>query len=158
MSAACRRGNPGRAGARDRAGGFVLLELVLAFGILALLAALALPRSRPFDGPARLGLKAHEIAVLLRRDRDAARRAQQSVSTAIDPLGGTVRSGAANGAVTVPPAFVLRSAAPAIRFAPDGSASGGRILLAGRTSGAVAVAIDGLTGAVTVTREDARVR
>ncbi|WP_157091407.1 general secretion pathway protein GspH [Methylobacterium nodulans] len=152
LSGPC-RWYPQRPPARDPSGGFVLLELVLALTILSLIAALALPWARPFDGPARLGIKAHEIAVLLRRDRDAARRAQRSVSTEVDLLSRTVRSGAANGEVAVPSAFALRVVAPVIRFSPDGSASGGAIFLAGQQKGGiVAVAVDDLTGAVTVTR------
>ncbi|WP_026190789.1 hypothetical protein [Methylobacterium sp. WSM2598] len=147
---------PGRGPARERAGGFVLLELALALLILALLAALALPRARPFDGPARLGLKAQEIAALLRRDRDAALRGQTTIRTEIDLARRAVRSGAANGEVPVPTAYALRVAAreTAIRFRPDGSASGGTVFLAGPGGGGLAaVEVDDLTGAVTVTRE-----
>jgi general secretion pathway protein H len=154
MSAARR---PRLTNTRDRAGGFVLLELILALTIVSLLAALALPFARPFDGTARLRLKAQEIAVLLRRDRDAALRGQRPVSAQVDLARRSVRSGAANGEVAVPEAYALRASAAAlqgIRFAPDGRTSGGEIFLSSLTGGGlVAVRVDDLTGAVTVLRE-----
>ncbi len=145
--------------ARDRSGGFTLLEVALAMAVLGLVAALALPRITQAPGPTRLRAASQEIAGLLRHDRNAAIRGRVPVTTSLDLAGRTLRSGAGGGTVAIPPGVAVdftRAASQTdaggggIRFSADGRASGGVITLR-RTDGlAYDVAVNWLTGGVTV--------
>lgn len=135
-----------------RSAGFVLIEMMLALALVALLAALALPRARPFDGGAAIRAKAYEAAALLRADRDAARRSDRPVETVLDLGRRRLRSGASSDAVALPNAVALRLAAAApgrVRFYPDGRSSGGALTL-GAGAGALSLEIDPLTSAVRI--------
>ena len=112
-------------GARD---GFALMELMLALALIALVAALALPRARPFDGGAALRSKAYETAALLRADRNAARRLNREVASTVDFGLRRIVSGATHDAVGLPEGVSMRLSAPdyaGFRFFPDGRSSGG---------------------------------
>jgi general secretion pathway protein H len=111
--------------------GFTLVELLVVLTILALVAAMALPRLS-----ARLGPTAGERAAGLADQLRAAR--EQAISTARPTQ------------VPVDPAMA-RSEPPVdiavILFFPDGSSSGGRLLVEGAGPPAV-IEIDDLTGRV----------
>ncbi|KQT60134.1 hypothetical protein ASG52_18625 [Methylobacterium sp. Leaf456] len=131
--------------------GFTLLEMVLALALIGLVATLALPRS-PRDSGTSLRIKAYEVMALLRADRDAARAGGAPVTARVDLVERTLRSGASERAVALPPRISVRLSeglAGGVRFFPDGTATGGEIFLARPGLGSLlAVRIDGLTAAV----------
>lgn len=111
--------------------GFTLIELLVVLTLLALVAALVLPRLS-----ARLGPTAGERAAGLADQLRAAR--EQAISTARPTF------------VPVDPALAVPdppSAGATILFFPDGSSSGGRLVVEGAGAPA-AVEIDDLTGRV----------
>ncbi|WP_232631084.1 prepilin-type N-terminal cleavage/methylation domain-containing protein [Methylobacterium sp. Leaf118] len=132
--------------------GFTLLELSLALALIGLVAALALPRASPRDSGTSLRIKAYEMIALLRADRDAARARGVPVVARIDLVARALRSGASDRAVALPPRLAVRVSeglAAGVRFAPDGTASGGEIFLARPgLGGLLAVRIDPLTATV----------
>ncbi|MFY9294960.1 MAG: prepilin-type N-terminal cleavage/methylation domain-containing protein [Methylorubrum rhodinum] len=135
----------------ERRAGFTLLETVLALALIGLVATLALPRS-PRDSGTSLRIKAYEVMALLRADRDAARAGGVPVVARVDLAERTLRSGASERAVALPPRMSVRISeglTGGVRFFPDGTATGGEIFLARPGSGGLlAVRIDGLTAAV----------
>lgn len=137
--------------------GFTLLELLVVLGLLALGLALVAPSL----GGARSGLvvrsTAYELATNLRAARGAARATNVDHALTIDlaqrqywaegvvgprplPRGIVVE-------VTVPESERMARTAGRIRFFPDGSASGGRLVLQDKRSIAVIV-VDWLNGDV----------
>ena len=137
---------------RDRSGGYALIELMLALALMALIAALALPRARPFDGGAALRSKAYETAALLRADRDAARRLDKEVASVVDFTRRRIASGSERQTVDLPDGVAMRLAADrfaGFRFFPDGRSSGGALTLdaGGRT---LVLRVDRLTSAVEI--------
>ncbi len=136
--------------------GFTLVETTLALALIGLIAALALPQALPNAGPTALRAKAVEIAALLRVDRNAALRTGRTVTTAVDAGARRVRSGVSQATIDVPKAFALQLAAGVpggFRFFPDGTSSGGELILARPDSG-VLVRVNDLTAAVSVRRAD----
>ena len=150
-----------RATTRHRVGtgqqGFTLLELLVVMGILAF----ALTLVAPSLNRARLGVAvrsaAYELAAHLRSTRAAARETNVEHVLTIDVEG---RRYWAEGAVaprqlpqsvamdlTVPASERIGANAARVRFFPDGSSSGARVVLDdGRSSAAIRV--DWLTGDV----------
>lgn len=129
-----------------------MIELMLALALIALLAALALPRARPFDGGAALRSKAYETAALLRADRDAARRLDKEVASVVDFSRRRIASGSAAQAVDMPDGVAMRLAGDrfaGFRFFPDGRSSGGELLLdaGGRR---LMLRVDRLTSAIEI--------
>ena len=76
---------------RRRRDGFTLIEMAVALLVVALVAALALPRVLPGRDSHVI---AYDIAALLRADREYAARQQRLVMTRIDVAGRQVVSGA----------------------------------------------------------------
>jgi general secretion pathway protein H len=139
--------------------GFTLLELMVVIGILALAVAIVAPSLNR----ARLSLlarsAAYELAAGLRAARAAAQSANRDQIVTIDLARhrywaeGVVapRTFPANVAVelAVPESERLGPAAGRVRFFPDGSASGARVVLNdGRQ--AASVLVDWLNGAVRI--------
>ncbi len=125
---------------------------MLALVLIALVAALALPKARPNDGTAALRAKAYETAALLRADRDAARRLQREVASVVDFDRRRVASGLQSQSVFFPGGVSLRLKAdmfPGFRFFPDGRSSGGELMLAAGPRGLV-LRVDRLTSAVEI--------
>lgn len=117
---------------RDRHRGFTLIEMTLALAILAMIAALALPRMMPATGSTTLRVTSYEIAALLRSDRNAAARGGAPVVTLVDAAGRRVQSRSSGIAVTIPEdvAVSLDSRVrQGIAFLPDGRSSGGNVVL-----------------------------
>lgn len=141
-----------------RAGGFTLIELIVVLAVLGLALALFARYKAPWS--AALGLRgtAAELAQQLRLARAEAIARDRPVEFALDLADRRYRVGE-GPAHALPADVAIRlvtiagerrgAAAAAIRFNPDGSASGGRIALAagGRS---IAVGVDWLTGKVTV--------
>lgn len=125
---------------------------MLALALIALIASLALPKVRPYDGGAALRAKAYETAALLRADRDAARRLDREVASVVDFGSRRVAAGSARRAVMLPDGMSLRLKADrfqGFRFFPDGRSSGGELaLVAGRS--ALVLTVDRLTSAVEI--------
>jgi general secretion pathway protein H len=137
--------------------GFAMIEVMLALALMALIAALALPRARPFDGGAALRAKTYEVAALLRADRDAARRANREIASVVDFSGRRIASGATRTAVRLPQGAAMRLSADrfsGFRFFPDGRSSGGQLVLdyGGRR---LALRVDRLTSAVEIRSAEA---
>lgn len=130
--------------------------MTLALALVGLITALALPRVLPNAGASGMRIKAFEIAALLRVDRNAALRSGRTVATAVDAGARRVRSGASGATVVVPAAFALQLATGApngFRFFPDGTSSGGELILA-RPDAGLSVRVNDLTAAVSIQRVD----
>lgn len=146
---------------RDR--GFTLIEVLVVVAVLGL--ALALLAARGPQRSAALDLRgaAEQVAGSLRLARARAIASNRMVGVTFDAAARSVRlDGTAPG--VLPPGVGLSVTATfsdagvgeapgtpvrAIRFAPDGSSTGGRVLLDGRGR-RVQVGVDWLTGRVSV--------
>jgi len=85
------------------ADGFTLLETVCVLAIVALVAAIALPRAPSATTSQGVRAYAVEIAAMLKADRDAAIRKQMPVSTILSAASRSLRSGSGGGALELPP-------------------------------------------------------
>lgn len=135
----------------DPQAGFSLMELMLALAVIALVAAVALPKSGFSAGPAVVRAKAYEAAALLRADRTEALRTRRTVETRFDAVAGVLRSGASHDTVTLPAAVSARfeGRGAGIRFYADGKSSGGLLAFASR-SVTLDVRVDDFTSAVEI--------
>lgn len=129
-----------------------MIELMLALVIVSLLAALALPLARFGTGPGLQRYESRRVAALLQADRNEALRSGRPVVTRIDLSARRIVSGAAAGEVALSQTVSLDSRPSGldrVLFAPDGSSSGGDIVLAvgGRN---VAVRVSALTAAIRI--------
>jgi len=139
--------------------GFTLVELLVALGLLALLTAVAVPMLSGRPGGAELHARAQAIADGLNRTRGAAIATNRPAAFELDLGARSFRAAGDTRAGRIPPGFAVsavsaRSETGAdgrtrFRFFPDGSASGGRIVLSGAT-GRREIAIDWLTGGVRI--------
>lgn len=141
---------------KDR--GFSLIELLVVLAVMGLVLALVVGYRAPWSSGLSIEATAAELASGLRLARSQAIADNHPVAFALDLAGHRYRVGGdlprslptklALGLLTVN--GERRSAAIGdIRFNPDGSSSGGRIVLA-NGSRRVAVGVDWLTGRVTV--------
>lgn len=142
-----------------REAGFTLLELIVVLAVLGLLAALVAMRGPPVSHALALRSVVSEIAAGLRATRQDAITSDRPAEYRIDLARRTARG--ADGTVVWLPAGMgvtvltadgeVRNAEVAdIRFEPDGSSTGGRIVLVDgqhRTG----IGISWLTGRVSVT-------
>jgi general secretion pathway protein H len=141
--------------ARARSVGFTLIEMLVVLVILALITGLLIDR---LTGHPRLDLHAaaDHLATTLREARGEAIAGDRTVGVVIDPEhhvyamdGGSLVGLPAELAIAVFGLSTQHANAKAIRFAPDGSASGGVVNL--RFDGReVEVAVDWLTGQVSM--------
>lgn len=136
-------------------GGFTLLELLVVLGVLALATILVMPLAGPRDSTWPLRSAALELAAHLRATRAAAIRNNVEMTFIFDTA---VRQYWADGLaprhrwpdqlaleIVIPGAEQIGGGVGRFRFYPDGSSSGGQIILRqGRTS--TRVAVDWLTG------------
>jgi general secretion pathway protein H len=124
-----------------RDAGFTLLEMLVVLVIVALAAGLLLTHDpRPSPAVAARGAAA-QVAAALRAARGRAILTDAPVAVTLDAV--RHRLGIAGEAPVPLPPVVPISGSGVILFAPDGSSSGGRIVLGGRT-----VTVDWLTGRV----------
>lgn len=132
---------------RDRRGGFALAEVMIALVMIALIAALAMPGLVRPTGPGTLRAAAMNASALLRTARNAALGSGHAATVTAN--GGSIRSASVGAAVSMPPGATAGPPGAAVRFAPDGRASGGPLIL-GSAAGVFAIGADPETGAIDV--------
>ncbi len=132
--------------------GFTLVELLVVFALLGLLAVVLVSHMRIEDVPLRFA--AREVAVELAAHRDEAIRRNETIELTFDERtilrDGKVRYAAPDSVeieVSPPPM--------AIRFFPDGSSSGAEITIVEGDKREL-VSIDWVTGRIRVGDDDAR--
>ncbi|MGX1321677.1 general secretion pathway protein H [Bradyrhizobium sp. USDA 377] len=143
--------------------GFTLLEMVCVLAIVAMLAAILLPRMPTATSRPRLEAYAVEVAALLKADRNAAVSRYGAVSAVVDARARTVRSGSSAWIVQVPQDVVFdallpqrcngRPALSTISFFASGMSCGGTIRLT-RFGSAIEVRVNWLTGGVEIVPQD----
>ncbi len=139
--------------------GFTLLEIICVMAIIAMLAAIALPAFP--RGTSRAGLEALAVksAALLQSDRNAAIRRGVLVSTEVDTVARTIRSGAGTQRVQVPTDVAFsavladtcneRDAGTTISFFASGLSCGGTVSLS-RLGATFEIRVAWLTGGVEI--------
>jgi general secretion pathway protein H len=151
-----------RAGRHERAGeedGFTLLEAVCVVAIIAILAAVLLPKIPRATSRPRLEAYAIETASLLKTDRSAAIRRQVQVATDVNAMSRLVRSGASGRVVQIPDDVAFdailpercnqRAAFATISFFASGMSCGGAIALT-RFGVGFEIRVNWLTGGIEV--------
>jgi general secretion pathway protein H len=83
-------------------GGFTLIEIVCVLAIIALVVAILLPEIPRGTSHSRLEAYALQIATVLKADRNAAIRRRAVITTEINAVSRSVRSGATERTVRVP--------------------------------------------------------
>ena len=143
-------------GGRD--GGFTLLEMIILLVVLGLVAGIVVSHGPMRSRGVEVRTVVADVVRALRQARGSAIAADQPVLVVVNGTRRTL-SVAGGPPLTMPVGLDLAAATgtdlvptpklAAIRFSPDGSSSGGRILLAdGRRK--VLVGVDWLTGRVSV--------
>ena len=142
-------------------GGFTLLELIVVMGIVALTATLVLPRLQSANARAGLQSATQQLAATLRLARAQVLYSGAEQTETLDPAGHLYWTDAMPGKRAIDPRLTLRIEEDGfewagqlrqIRFRPDGSATGGVIVLADGTA-RTRIAIDWLTGVTHLTLE-----
>lgn len=139
-------------------GGFSLIELIVVLAVMGFVLALIVGYKSPWSRTLDLRATAAELAAGLRLARSQAIADNHPVAVALDLTARRYRVGSAP-AQALPPQLSIglltvngeRTSATLgdIRFNPDGSSTGGRIVLADGTK-RIAVGVDWLTGRVLV--------
>ncbi len=147
----------------ERSRGFTLLELIVVLAIAALVIGAVLPVGGRRGGR-ELERAARDVAASLRIVRERAILANATTTLTVDLEHGFYQ-GEGGRAAAFPRGAEVRLATTAdeeerprigrIRFYPDGSASGGGVLLT-RDGERLAVLVDWLTGGVSVNKEKGR--
>jgi general secretion pathway protein H len=152
-----------RTGVESAEAGFTLIEMVCVLAIMALFAAILLPRLPGATSRPRLEAYAVEVAALLKADRNAALWHRGSVAAVVDAPARTIRSGSSAHVVRVPDDVVFDALLPqrcngkpafsAISFFATGMSCGGAIRLTRFGSG-FEVRVNWLTGGVDIVAQD----
>jgi len=137
--------------------------MVCVLALVALLAAISLPRLPMATSRPRLEAYAVEVATLLNADRNTALGRRIAVSAVVDARGSTVRSGSSARVVRVPDDVVFEALLPercndrpalsTISFFATGMSCGGVIRLT-RLSIGYEVRVNWLTGGVEIVAQD----
>jgi general secretion pathway protein H len=151
-------------GAVRRAGlaaesGFTLLETVCVLAIIALVAAVLLPSIPRGTSRSRLESYAVQIGTLLEADRTAAIRRRAAITTEVDAVSRSVRSGASPSMIRVPADVQFdaalasrcnqRQAGLSIVFFASGMSCGGVIALT-RLGAGYQIRVNWFTGGVEI--------
>jgi general secretion pathway protein H len=137
--------------------------MVCVLAIVAMLAAILLPRLPTSTSRPRLEAYAVEVAALLKADRNAALSRYGAINAVVDARARTVRSGSSAWTVQVPQDVVFdallpqrcngRPALSTISFFASGMSCGGTIRLT-RFGSAIEVRVNWLTGGVEIVAQD----
>jgi len=148
----------------SREAGFTLLEVVCVVAIIAMLAAVLLPRIPHGTSRPRLEAYAIETASLLKTDRNAAIRRRVPIVTEVNAMSRSIRSGATGQLIRVPDDVAFdavlpqrcnqRPALSTISFFASGMSCGGAIALT-RLGVGYEVRVNWLTGGVEVVARNA---
>jgi general secretion pathway protein H len=140
-----------------------LIEMVCVLAMVALLAAIMLPRLPLATSRPRLEAYAVQVAALLKADRNAALWRHGAVAASVDARGRTVSSGSSTRVVRVPDDVVFdallpqrcngRLALSAISFFATGMSCGGAIRLTRDGSG-YEIRVNWLTGGVDIVAQN----
>jgi general secretion pathway protein H len=143
----------------DAARGFTLLELVVALAIAAILLGLVMPRSLDRQDRATLRQGARDLARALRQTRNEAIASDRPQIFSLDLVHRLYRGAGQRAAASLPARSEVRlytateemagAKEGAIRFYPDGSSTGGGVVLVGNGEH-IAVMVDWLTGGISV--------
>lgn len=136
-------------GEPQAANGFTLLEMLVVLAVAGLVSGLGWPRLQGGLARAELGQASAATAAALRGARAAALLRAGPVSVVVIPASREIR---VDGATPVNLAASVRvSADRTVRFFPDGSSTGGALVLRGR-DGVQRIDIAPATGLVSVVR------
>ncbi|MDQ2090855.1 GspH/FimT family pseudopilin [Marimonas arenosa] len=159
------RAGDGKGANRRGADGFTLIELLVVMTLMALVAALATPMLGRVVPGLEVKAAAQDLGGELRRARSVALRDNREATVLIDVAAGSYRgAGEARDAelpsgVTVELVMARRERIDddrgRIRFYPDGTSTGGRIILA-RGSARYELEVDWFDGMVRMHETDAR--
>jgi general secretion pathway protein H len=155
---------PRKSDCRNSESGFTLLEIVCVLAIVALMAAILLPRIAGGTTQPRLEAYAVEVATLLKADRTAARQRGGSVGALVDTRGRTITSGSSGRVVRIADDVVFaallpercngRPALSSISFFATGMSCGGALRLT-RFGNGFEVRVNWLTGGIDIVAQDA---
>jgi general secretion pathway protein H len=139
--------------------GFTLIEMVCVLAVVAMLAAILLPRASRETSQPRLEAYAIEAAAILKADRTAAMKTGRQIATSIEANLRSIRSGATGQALHVADDVVVtallpercsdRPALSAVSFFPNGMSCGGSIVLS-RGDHRYEIRINWLTGGIEI--------
>lgn len=139
--------------------GFTLLEVVCVVAVMAMLAAILLPRIPRGTSRPRLDAFAVEVATLLKADRSAAIRGRTAVAAVVDAPSRTVAAGSSDRVIRLPEDVRFDSLLPqrcngqpamsTISFFATGMSCGGAIRLS-RLGNAIEVRVNWLTGGIDI--------
>lgn len=132
---------------RSEIQGFALVEVILALVLMAMIAAVVLPGLRPAQGAAALRTTAYQLTALLRDARTMAISMGRPTKATVSPTRVSLRGGPVIDLPSGFAAVLSGHTAPAIAFAPDGTSSGGDIVLQGQMTRLV-ISVNADTGAI----------
>lgn len=138
--------------------GFTLLEMLVTLTVIGVLLTLAVPSFQRLLPGVEIKAAARDVAATLKEARGTAIRTGREAAVAFDAAGGGYGLDGARPArlpqgvrlaIRTAAAERLGDRAAAIRFYPDGTATGGAVTLA-NGAGSLVVSVDWLTGQATI--------